>query len=351
MNINEIKSVVVATHTFAYGTSQGFYDYCRSKGWEVMFIGHPLFGNAFTWTWGVIDILIKVLAKHKVYDLYMGSNNLNAFVGIILKKMGRVRRVVYFSPDWVVSRFGNEMLNKLYRELDHYCVVNSDITWNSSQVMKVDPMMREREKVGYPIELRKKQIQVSDGTEVIELPKFLEIERWKIGFIGHLRAGMGVELLIAVMPIVVKKFPKAKLLIMGSGPLEEQFRKDAKGVPIEFTGFMGDINEVYRQLSKCAIAVAPYEPGSISEYTDPGKVKSYLTAGLPIVITDVPKVAKEISFKKVGIIAEYKASEFAKAIINILKSTKELKAYRKNALKLRDEYSWEKIFDRAISLS
>ncbi len=347
----KIQRVVVASHVFAFGTSQGFFDYCRRKGFDTVFIGHKLFGNPLTWTIGAIDTMLRVVKSGKIYDLYFGSNNLNAAIGILLRAVGRVRRVVYFSPDWVIDRFPSAILNWLYRWLDYFCVKNADMTWNSSAIMPMDPMMRERERRGYSVDLRSKQIQVSDGTEIISLPVFRQISRFKIGFIGHLRAGMGVEMLIAAMPIILEKIPRATLLIMGSGPLEQKFREQARGLPIEFTGFMGDINEVYRKLSYCAVAVAPYEPGTISQYTDPGKVKSYLTAGLPIVITKVPMVAYEIDKKRAGFaVAGYDPKDFAAAVVRLLVSKDKLLAYRKNALKLRDEYSWDKIFDRALSI-
>jgi len=344
-----IRTVIIASHTFAFGTSQGFYDYCKRKRFDVIFIGHPLFGNVFTWLFGAVDTLLQVVKTGKSYDLYVGSNNLNASVGLILKTLGKVKRVVYFSPDWVLDRFGNLLLNRVYHWLDYICVKNCDMTWNSSAIMPIDPMMTEREKLGYPVEFRKKQIQVSDGTEVIDLPPFSAIDRYRIGFIGHLRPGMGVEMLLSAMPYILRKIPHASLLIMGSGPLEGDLRKRAAKLPVEFTGFVGDINEVYKKLSYCAIAVAPYEAGSISEFTDPGKVKSYLTAGLPIVITKVPKVAYEINQKKAGIATSDKPEEFAKAIVEILGHAKKLRSYRGNALKLRDEYSWDRIFDRALS--
>ena len=147
-----IRTVIIASHTFAFGTSQGFYDYCKRKRFDVIFIGHPLFGNVFTWLFGAVDTLLQVVKTGKSYDLYVGSNNLNASVGLILKTLGKVKRVVYFSPDWVLDRFGNLLLNRVYHWLDYICVKNCDMTWNSSAIMPIDPMMTEREKLGYPVE-------------------------------------------------------------------------------------------------------------------------------------------------------------------------------------------------------
>jgi len=342
------KSIVIATHVFSPGTSQAFYAYCKKKRMDVLFIEHSLEGNFFTWSIGAIDVLWKVIKTKKKFDLYVGSNRLNAYLGILLRKIGRVKKVVYFSPDWVEDRFGNFLLNNIYQWLDYNCVKCADLVWNSSAGVGVDLMAREREKKGYSKKWRKKQIQVSDGTDKVKAD-FSRIDRFKIGFVGHLREGMGVELLIEVFREIKKKIGKAKLLVIGSGPLEEEVRRKARGLKVEFTGFIGDIDKVYKKLARCAVGVAFYEPGSITYYTDPGKIKVYLSCGLAIVITKVPQVAWEIGEKECGMAVKYDKKEVIRAVVKILKQEKLLKRYRRNAMKLADKYSWDRVFDRALS--
>jgi len=155
------RSVVIATHVFSPGTSQALRDYLLREGKDVLFIGHPLFGNVFTWTLGAFDTIGQVVKANKKFDLYVGSNNLNAFVGIILRKIRLVKKVIFFTPDYSRQRFKNKLLNNFYRWLDYYCLKNADLVWNSSTVMPVDPIMQEREKRGVPPKYRSKQIQVN----------------------------------------------------------------------------------------------------------------------------------------------------------------------------------------------
>ena len=344
------KSIVIASHVFSYGTSQALRDYLLKEKWDVLFIGHNLFGNIFTWTVGVFDTFIRVVLKFRKYYLFMGSNCLNAFVGIILRKIGFVEKVIFFTPDYSQQRFKNRMLNNLYHWLDYYCLKEADLVWNSSSIMPIDLMVKEREKRGIPTKYRDKQIPVPDGTDEFRQLSLEQINRFEIGFVGHLKEGMGIELLIDAMPDIKREIPEVKLVIIGSGPIEKYLREKAKDKEyIKFTGFIGDIKCVYDRLSKCAIGIAPYEPGTISQYTDPGKVKVYLTVGLPIVITKVPQVAFEIDKEKCGIAIDFDRKQLIDAVIKLLKDDEVLKQYRENTKIMSEKYRWSNIFKRALS--
>ncbi len=345
--------IVIVVHSFSPGTAQAFRDYCKRNKFDVLFIEHSLFGNAFSWFFGVLDTVWQILKQGKKYDLYVGSNRLNAVAGILIKKIGIVKKTVYFSPDWSENRFHNRFLNFIFQKLDYFCVKYSNIVWNSSHIMRLDPMMQKRKELGYPKEWMKKQIQVPDGTDYYPIPPFNRINRYEIGFVGHLKKEMGVQLAIESLPWILKKLPKVKLLVIGSGPYENELKKKAQGLPVEFTGFMGNIHEVYKKLSRCAIAIALYEESkqNISQFSDPGKTKNYFSVGLPIIITKVPKIAGEIDTKKCGIAIHYDKKEFTDAVLKLLKKDDVLKTYRKNVLRLRKKYSWDTIFDRALKLT
>jgi len=345
-----INSIVIATHSFSPGTSQALQDYLTRENKEVLFIEHPLFANVFIWAIGALDTLWKVIRTRKKFDLYVGSNNLNAFMGIILKKLGFVKRVVFFTPDYSINRFDNFILNHIYLWMDFFCLRNADLVWNSSSIMPVDLMVLEREKRGIPYKYRNKQFAVPDGTDDIKTPFLEDIDRFKIGFVGHLKEKMGLELLIDAFNEVCNQIPQSKLVIIGSGPLEKYLRKKSKGLNIEFTGFVGELSGVYRLLSDCAIGIAPYEKNTISQYTDPGKVKIYLSLGLPIVISRVPRVATEIEKMNCGIAFDPdNKKELISAVLRLLKDDVFFYSCRINSLKLAEEYRWDKVFERAFS--
>jgi glycosyltransferase involved in cell wall biosynthesis len=112
-------------------------------------------------------------------------------------------------------------------------------------------------------------------------------------------------------------------------------------------GRVDDHRIVESMLFECGIAIAPYFPddkNSFSYYADPGKIKVYLGCGLPIVITDVPPIAKELYRTKAGLISEYDVSDMADKIQEIW-NEKNYLIFREHSKKLGMQFSWKNIFD------
>lgn len=371
--------VCIITHTFATGPGQELEAYLRGKVKELIFIGHPLpfckdlksvfkkynnqgnlisekngFGcrlpDFFLFLENVFYTFRWLLFTPKA-DLTISINGLNAFCGLILKKMGKTKKVVFYTIDFVPHRFPNHILNKIYHFIDSYSVRHCDLVWNLSPVMVL-----EREKKGVEKIFRKKQITVPIGTDLnVERLPFEKINRYEIAFMGHLREGQGVEFLIDLLPEVIKKIPLAKLVLIGTGPLEEKLKFQVKKAGIEgrveFTGFIKDNREMQNRLAKCAIAVASYadDEKSFTRYTDPGKPKAYLASGLPVIITDIVQVAEEIEKAKCGFAVSFEKDEFVKSIITLLIDETKLKLYRKNAVEFAKKFEWSKIFEKALT--
>jgi len=336
------KKVVIATHVFSPGTSQALREYLEGKH-KLLFIEHPLSGNIFTWTWGALHTFWRVIRTGNKYDLYIGSNNLNSFIGVLLKRVGRVRKVIFYTPDSPPHRFRNRLLNHIYYWMDYFCVRNCELVWNNSPEMII-----QREKRGTPVSYRTKQLDVPMGTDRIEQLSFSQINRYQIGFVGHLKEGMGLEILIDAFRIISAEIPESSLLIIGSGPIEERLKNQAEDLNIEFTGLINRLPLVYEKLSLCALAAAPYEENTSSQFTDPGKVKLYLSCALPVIITRVPRIADEIEDTQAGVVIAPNAEELAEAALGLLKNELLLTKFRQNALALAGRYSWESIFERAL---
>ena len=77
----------------------------------------------------------------------------------------------------------------------------------------------------------------------------------------------------------------------------------------------------------------------------PGKVKFYLGCGLPIVITDVPPIAKDIEKNQSGLIAEYDSVDFCNKIIGILNN---YEIFKNNAVEFGKIFDWNSIFRKSL---
>lgn len=283
-------------------------------------------------------------------DIFIGVNNLNTLAGIVLRKMNRVQTVVYYTIDYVPQRFPSALLNKVYHYIDSYCVQQADYVWNLSSVM-----IDEREKKGVGKKYRKKQITVPIGVNKSALPKNVDdIHSHEIVYMGHLRAGQGVDFLLDAFPKILQHIPEATLAILGGGTLLDELRQKASRMKLSekvyFSGFVDDPKDLEERLSYAQVAVAPYEdvPENFTRYTDPGKPKAYMALGVPIVITKVPPFALEIDKRRAGIAIEFDQDELVKAIAYLLHDHERWNQYRKNALLFAQEFLWEDIFEKAF---
>ncbi|MCP3956044.1 MAG: glycosyltransferase family 4 protein, partial [Desulfobacterales bacterium] len=76
--------------------------------------------------------LLKTRACHRRtgIDLFVGVESLNALCGILFKRLGLVRAVVYYVFDWAPDRFANPLMNAVYLWMDRMATYYSDATWN-----------------------------------------------------------------------------------------------------------------------------------------------------------------------------------------------------------------------------
>jgi glycosyltransferase involved in cell wall biosynthesis len=380
MNYSELKElrIAIATHVFATGPSQELEEYLKTKVNTLIFIGHPfsyakdtqsfyrIYENGklakeregialklpepFTYFKDFIYTLAWTVKSRKSFDIFVGVDPLNCFAGIFLNKIKKTRKVIMYTIDYVPQRFHNKSLTWLYHELDSYCVTHSDTIWNLSP-----RMAEEREKKG--VLKGDKQIVVPIGVNFNRIKRLSleEISRKCVVYMGHLRKGQGIELIIQALPKIVKKIPEIKLLIIGTGQLENDLKNMAKELEVsnnvEFKGFIEDHGDVENMLAKCAVGLAIYEPDldSITQYTDPSKPKQYMACGLPVIITGVPWIAREIEEKTMGLVIGYSAQELADAIIMLLIDDRFYKACRENAIKFASKLDWNEIFNEAFS--
>jgi glycosyltransferase involved in cell wall biosynthesis len=255
-----------------------------------------------------------------------------------------------YTIDYVPKRFNNKFLNLLYHQIDGYCVNHCHQVWNLSP-----RMAEERAKKG--VSRDAKQIVVPIGVNFSRIKRLPieEIDRNCVVYMGHLRKGQGLELIIDALPKIAKKIPNIKLIIIGTGPLENDLKNMASelGVSnnVEFEGFIKDHRDVENMLVKCAVGLAIYEPNpdSITQYTDPSKPKQYMACGLPVIITGVPWIAKEIEDWNMGFVIGYSEHELADAITKLLMDDELYAMCKGNAIRFASKLDWNVIFAEAFS--
>ena len=379
---NKLKklNVAIVAHIFASGPALDLEQYLKEKVSSLIFIGHPFsYKNdtaSFNRTYskgklvknskfpelklpGILIYLrdafltfFWILKQNKKINLYIGSDGFVAYLGLLLKKLGKVDNVVLYTIDFMPTRFKNPFLNWLYHYFDRQCLKQCKIIWNLSDKMaegREDYMKTSRD-------LFAPQLTVPLGIWEKRIPKlnFEKKDRYKIIFMGHLLKKQGLDIVVDAMKMIRMKLPKATLQIIGTGEYEEDLKIKVKKLKLQsyvgFTGYVKNHEDVEKMLSEGMIAAATYKPDkeSFTYFADPGKIKNYLAAGLPVILTNVPPIAQDIENKKCAFIVEYNAANFARIAVKLLSAPALLKEYSKNAQKYAQNFDWENIFPKAL---
>lgn len=299
--------------------------------------------------WSIILTLYWIMSSRA--DVAFGANCLNMISLIILKKLGRINRLIYYTIDYIPIRFNNRALNFIYHLVEKSAVLNADVVWNLSSAMA-----DAREARGYSIILKEKQVTVPIGV-YFEPDKFSgshDFANRLFVYVGMLARKQGVFEIVEALARVTRYFPDTRLRFIGDGVdrLDLQRRVAQLGLDgvVEFEGMVTDRRKVVELLREGSVGLAPYRtnPGNFSHFADPTKFKDYLMAGLPIIFTKVSKFAEELIITNAGIVVKETPESIANAMILYMM----FPDYRiKNALngrKLAVKLQWANIFDAAF---
>jgi len=370
-------SAVISTHVFTTGPAHELENYLRSRTRELLFISHPFyysnerkslvrlysdgkleksykiptlssFGPASYFRDLVVSILTVILSR-KRYSLFIGLDALNSLAGLLLQKAGLIDNTVFYRIDYVPSRFRNRVANRVYQSLNLLCAKSCDWTWNLSK-----RMIEEQCKTP---DLMPKQLVVPIGSNYDQIKRKATDPSGtrRLAYLGSLRKGQGLELLIDEMPSIRKAVPDAKLVIIGTGPLDSKLKQRAAELELDdctvFLGYVQDHVQVEEILTTCGIGVAMYEqiPESFIQFTEPGKIKQYMACGLVVITTRLPEIAAEIEERGAGFAIDYSAEQLVSTIANLASDESLYFSARQSAIKFASEYSWTNIFDKTFS--
>jgi glycosyltransferase involved in cell wall biosynthesis len=290
------------------------------------------------------------LRERRKYDLYIGMESVNALCGIILRKIGFIKKTVYYLFDFTPRRYKNRFINAIYIWLDRFCCYHADFVWNISEAY-VSARINE---LHYQTERMAKQITLNYGVDELEIRNENELSKNQLVFTGSIGEENGVLLLIDMMPSVLKEIPDAKLVIAGFGPQEEILKDKIKSLElernVEFLGYISERKEIKELQSRSCLALAPYPDltDSTKKYGDVMKVREYFASGLPVVTTAIPPVSKIIDKLPAGIVVDFNEKSFASAVIRLLSDGEFYRQCRKNAISLAQGNTWEGNLRRAI---
>jgi glycosyltransferase involved in cell wall biosynthesis len=287
------------------------------------------------------------------FDDCVACDPLNAVVAILLKKCRLIDRVIFYTIDWMPGRFANPVLNAVYHALDRFCVRNCDAAWNISP--RIVDVRREQ---GLP-DARNVLVPVGVDLEKIDLPDKSGRTPRDLALLGALAPSKGVDLVIEAWPRLIARFPDLRLHVIGKTPNDAvedgvvyapyEPRLRALGDCVILHGVMNH-DKVLETLPACDISLALYRPtdNNLSRWADPSRVKDYLACGVPVIITDVPEIAKDVAAEHAGIVADYTSEAVEAAVAAMVENPSDWQAMRQAAVDYMQRYRWSAIFDASF---
>ncbi|HLZ24960.1 MAG TPA: glycosyltransferase family 4 protein [Ktedonobacterales bacterium] len=182
----------------------------------------------------------------------------------------------------------------------------------------------------------------------------LSDEHLVIGFAGSLKPWHGVESLVDAFAQVHRRFPFARLLIVGDGPAREAVtrcvaERDIEGV----VAFPGNVPhaEVPRYLAAMDVTAAPYLDAP-EFYFSPLKVFEYMAAGRPVVAPRLGQIAQLIRDGETGLFYTPGAVDELADRLSTLADSADLRARlgASAAAEARERYTWEATARRIVAL-
>lgn len=374
------KTAVIVCHDVMFGPPHELRDYLlRHKIKHLLFIGHvnrslpnnPVKSSYIEvydkgkmtktlalgihtypeWYAYIIDSLVTCywtlrFMKGRV-TYFIGLGNLNVVWGILFSLLGLVEKSIYYVIDYSPKRFQNRIMNAIYHYLDYFCAQFSSVTWNYAKGMvKARETQWQRK---FP-----RQIIVPNGiTMKKNLPGFIKFGMHEIVYLGTLSAPQGILFVVEAMKMLKERINDIHLTIIGMGALEKTIKTYVSRFHLQryiyLSGYIADPYKADSLVSQAALGVAMYVPhAGFIAYTEPGKVKRYLSCSVPVIMTAVSPLAKIIEAKKCGINCVYDQKVFVEKVVSFLGNERMQKQYRKNALRFAKKYDWEHLFSKSF---
>jgi glycosyltransferase involved in cell wall biosynthesis len=365
----------IASNGFPEGPAQALRDYLVGRKADVVTIFHPLLREqgtrhlVTTYADGVLadEHVVRVPVRAPVsyvldpliplvpprVDVWFGFNPLACARGLLARGQGRASFVALWSVDFVPDRFGRGTLaTRLYDRIDRFCCVRANGRIELSAAAREERNRRH----GLTPETSPAYV-VPIGAWLDRVPSTTpeSYRRRHIVFLGHLVQRQGVDVLLEALALLAARNEQVSAEIIGTGPLETELRTQARRLgladSVDFRGYVEDHREIEGLLARSSVAVAPYatRAATFTRYADPGKLKAYLAAGLPIVLTDVPPNAKELARHGGAEIVADDAAELAEALSRVLASPEEWRARREAALEYATKYDWNTLLPDALT--
>ena len=233
------------THFFFYN-----HGILKTIGRSIPYVGPEI----FRYIQQFIVIFLFLLFSFRKYDICFALDNHSLIAVSFFRKISRIRKLVYYSIDYIPMRFTNRIINNLYHLADRIACHISDTNW-----VVAKHMIQARKNNGVNLEKTSpfREVPMGFHRSEIVLQPINKIDRFHLVYMGTILEKQGLQLIIEALPEIVKELPKIHLTIIGTGNYENTLKTLVKKLKVKsrvtFKGFIADKNEMYTILTTASI--------------------------------------------------------------------------------------------------
>lgn len=290
-------------------------------------------------------------------DLFFGIDALNCISGLLLRPFVRIQKVIFYVIDWSPRRFNNVVLNGIYHLTDRVSALFANEIWNVSPVIDSGRWKgRLWSLIGQMSKNKTKIVGIGVPQPSSDLSTVMRIPH-RLVFLGHLLEKQGLQIVIQALPEIAQLFSDVELLVIGDGPYQFELQALVRSLLVSdrvtFLGYVEDESDVLRHLASASVGVAPYLEleDSFTQYADPGKLKNYLAAGLPIIVTRVPYNAEYLEQSGCAILVKATERDIVDAVCRLFDEDPTKQSIRRaKARAFVGELDWVSVFSKAMNV-
>lgn len=339
------KSVVFIKHSLhtSHAFSQMVNEENQVRKFFVPFHKNMMLKVFFEILMNIVFIIPMVFKNEMI--TFIAVNPINGISGVILKKLGFIQKLIYFSADYTETRFSQKLLNDGYHVLDRLSVKGADSLWViSSRIATVRKKMMQG----------KKPLFILPNSPNFDPKMVLSGFRgYSFVIISHLTQSIPMKEVLEIIRLIQKKYKEVTLTVIGDGPERAVFQKKVQELNLEKNvTFFGTLShdEILSCLSQFSFGFALYsQENSWNIYGDSMKAREYMAYGVPVIINTVPSTADDVKKYQAGLVFEHlDPEEISQEIMKYLKDLKAYEVLQGNAYRLAKDCSKDALLQKIL---
>jgi len=265
----------------------------------------------FLWYVNYISIILKYFTRQE--KVIVISWHPISFFGMFLQKMVRNINFLFWDGDYFppvkLSLVLYEKLKKHYNSKVKYALYQTDMINEKMNGKVVHTRFRKT---------------LTWGIIPRNIKRTLNQKKFTLLFVGLVRESQGLEFLFEFLKNH-KEYP-LKVLGVCTEKLYQKYKTIIKKNKIDsqvyFPNRFFSDKELEEESKTCQVGIAVYDMDwtNATYYTDPGKVKTYASLGLPIIMTDVSAIVQYIKRFGCGRVIKKEYRDLEEALLDVKKN-------------------------------